>query len=267
MKLNELLGIKKLANLEPGQIATWLQQEFDAGRSTLRPLGKGANAIALTNGKIVFKFWLIDSAYEKYVEFCRKNQNNPMLPKFLSPVRRLPRVLANFRMTTEDGKVVNAGDVRYVKMELLQPYKERNGDFRLFSDPKARAAIEAENDLDNYTSLYTIFEWGVAFGSDADENAKVLFNDIQRGANYASETVPYEKYQHLLNPFLVELMLTLGQINDAIDDVRFDGGTRNMAMRGDQVVILDPIVNDDDLMLNQEFLDLESVAFKKQASA
>jgi hypothetical protein len=262
MRLDELIGIKHLATKHPVEVVNWLKQEFDSGRTKLRLLGRGSNGVALTNGEIVFKLWLKDSAYEDFARLSMKHQDNPFFPKFKTGIRSLPRVFQSLEVYDKDGEQIDLSAIRYVKMELLQPYAGLGG-FYIFEDPAIRREIEAEDDLSNFVDTETLMEWGVGFTDDDERNINYLIRDYLQ--DYSGFTAPYDKYRKHINPELVGFMRALGIISDAMPSGhRFDSGKRNLALRGKQLVILDPVVNDDDLELNTTFLELEVIDVKPQ---
>lgn len=262
MRVDELTGIKHLRDRPLSAVLNWIRREFCAGRTKLRVLGRGSNAVALTDGQTVFKFWVKDSAYEQFVEFCLKNQDNPFLPKFKSKIRYLPKALNGIEMwSREDGKSIDVSTVRYVKMEMLQPYKG-DGGFWLFP-PDIRRLVDEDDDIACFIDFDTLLEFGNYFHGDYHKDVGILFNDIMRKFSGMPASLPYEKYTSELNHELMAFIKTLSKMSDSlIGEYRFDPGNRNMALRGNQVVILDPIVNDDDLEMNARFLELVDVCPK-----
>lgn len=237
--LNELSGTKRLSAMSPEQAVNFVKQEFSAGKTTLRPLGKGALGVAMTNGTDVFKFWYQDSAYEKFANFC-VDTNSPWLPKFKSKVRTLPKFLK-----IGDG----AENIHYVKMELLQPFTG-NGMIKIFDNEDIISKIGGGNK--NITDFETVFRWATASKTPRGV-LKWLLSDHQK-VNKISDNL--EQYLEQVSPELLSLVEVMTKIRALLtDDDRLDFGTRNMAMRGNQPVILDPIVNDADIRINSEISD------------
>lgn len=254
MRVDELTGIKHLRDKPLNWIFHWLKREFCNGRTSLRLLGRGSNGVALTDGTTVFKLWVLDSAYEQFIEFCLKNPDNPFLPKLKSKIRSLPRAL-DIDAWNEHGDSVDFSKIRYVKMEKLEPYRG-DGGFYLFP-PDICRLVDEDDDLVCFVSFDTLLEYGDYFTGDFHRDVSILFDDVMRGYAGYPKTVPYEKYASKINRELMALIKTITQLSDALTgDYRFDPGNRNLALRGKQVVILDPIVNDDDLDLNARFLEL-----------
>jgi hypothetical protein len=260
MRVDELTGIKHLRGESPAGIVDWLHKEFQAGRTKLRLLGRGSNGVALTNGTDVFKFWMFDSAYEDFVEYCLANPDNPWLPKFKSRIKTIPRVFANLDVWDTEGDPIDATKVRYVKMELLSPYKK--GGFKVFTNPKIAEIIEEEDDLANYVSVDTLMQSGQEFSGDPRKDAKTL---IWIMTDVRGHDAPYIQYAKYINPELIGFCSALGDVAKKAlhGEQRFDAGGRNLAQRGDQIVILDPLVDDGDMELNERFLFISDIVLKK----
>ena len=236
MKLHELSGAKHLAKLNPEQVVDFIKREFAAGKTSLRPLGKGALGVALTNGTDVFKFWYQDSAYSKFANFCVDNPS-PWLPKFKSKVRVLPKFIK-----IGDG----AENINYVKMELLQPFTG-NDRIKIFDD-----ANIVGGDKNNYTDFETVFRWATSSKTPRGV-LKWLLSDHQKVHSISANL---EEHLTDVSKPMLELIEVMTKIRALLtDDDRLDFGTRNMALRGNQPVILDPIVNDADIRINSEISD------------
>jgi len=239
MKLYELSGAKRLSQLTPAEAVDFIKAEFAAGKTKLRPLGKGALGVALTNGTDVFKFWYQDSAYAKFANFCVDNPS-PWLPKFKSKVRVLPKFLK-----IGDG----AENINYVKMELLTPF-HGNDQIDFFKDEDVIKQIGGERN--NFTDMETVFRWATASKTPRGV-LKWLLSDHQKQQRIS---VDLEQFLPNISPELYSLVEVMTKIRALLtDDDRLDFGTRNMAMRGNQPVILDPIVNDADIRINREISD------------
>lgn len=239
MKLQELAAAKRLSQMTPAQAVEFVKAEFADGRTSLRPLGKGALGVALTNGTDVFKFWYQDSAYAKFADFCADNPS-PWLPRFKSRVRTLPKFLK-----IGDG----SADIRYVKMELLRPFNGSD-QIDIFDDPEVVRSIGGERN--NFTDVETVFRWATASKTPRGV-LKWLLDAHQKDRRIS---VDLQELAPQVSPRLLELIEVLTRIRALLTgDDRLDFGTRNMAMRGSQPVILDPIVNDDDIRINREISD------------
>jgi hypothetical protein len=178
-----------------------------------------------------------------------------------SKIRRLPRFFKDLGIfDREDGDPIDSSKVYYVKMELLSPCK--TGTFRLFTDPKIARIIEEEDDLANYVTVNTLMETGQEFTGDPRKDAKTL---IWIMTDVKGHDAPYIQYAKHLNPELLGFCTALGDVNKKVlsGNMRFDPGSRNLAQRGNQVVILDPLIDDDDMEINRYFLELGDITIKK----
>lgn len=243
LQLDELAGTKRLAGMTPAEAVEFIKNEFAAGRTKLRPLGKGAMAVALTNGTDVFKFWYQDSAYEKFANFCMAN-DSPWLPKFKSKVRTLPKFL----------KIGDsAKSIHYVKMELLQPFNPKSGELKLWDDPAIISQLGGG--LGNYVEIEDIFRWSRASKKPRGVT-KWLLSDHQKKYDI---DVDLEQFMEELRPEIKDLITVVSGIAGILgEDDRIDHADRNMVMRGSQPVILDPIVNDEDIGINSLINDFLS---------
>lgn len=264
MRLDELAGAKKLSDMTPEQAIEFLEKEFAAGRTTLRPIGAGSNGVALTNGQNVFKFWHRDGAYERFVKFCQREQSR-FLPKFKSDVRTLPRLFSTLKSFRDDDAGVLRG-VKYVKMELLAPFKGDDS-FQIWNDKKILDAIGVgRKDTDPYGVLnYMGFESMFLWSGMGDTPREALVELLTHHADINDADVDLVPYMEKMNRDLIEMMGVLVRMHKFMGkDDRMDYGKRNLAMRGEQVVILDPIVDDNDLALNQAMMDFADWRLKKK---
>lgn len=240
MKLLELAGIKQFRTLKPEDAVERLTREHAIKRTSLKLLGNGANAVALTDGTNVYKFWREDSAYEKFINFCLRHDSD-FLPKFKSKIKVIPKLLK------AQGKPI---DIKYIKMELLSPMK--SGDFMpIWLDPAIAKHVET---FKNRAWFEVIFDC-----SEGNTPAKALEKLLTKVVPATPDFQPLE-YIEQVNPALKELIgiaCGLAELLDTYD--RFDYHLANMALRGKQPVILDPIVNEQDLDINDQLLRLYKV--------
>ena len=73
MKLFELVGVKGQKDKD------LLQLIKDLDEVKFKKAGEGAAAQVFEVNGMIYKFWAKDSAYEKFIEFVEKNQDNPHL--------------------------------------------------------------------------------------------------------------------------------------------------------------------------------------------
>lgn len=236
MRIDELIGAKKFRSMSPVQAVDFVRKEFMAGGTKLRPLGRGTNGVALTDGEDVFKFWWRDSAYEDFIKLAMQNQDNPLYPKFKSKVKTLPSFL----------KIGGGGrapaDIKYVKMEKLQPYSTVN--IPVLNDVHVP---ESRNKVD------VMWLGDHATGNNPDS----LIRDYLAYLDRAGMDGFYQKNFSKVSPEFRNLAKTLVDISKLTEKGHeLDLGARNFALRGDQLVMLDPVSNDADIDINDMMLSL-----------
>lgn len=245
MKLDELAGIKSLMGHTAKGLYDLFITDFKSGKHKLKVLGKGSNAVAFTNGTSVFKFWHRDSAYEKWVNYAMKNPSR-LVPKFKSKIRVFPKMLKT---------KYDLGDLKYVKMELLEPctvesikcWEDRATKIRIWRIFNgARTAIRENYDIEKAT---------IATMMLVDEAAGLV-----RLGDVFINTHEMEDRIKSMNPDIKDMLTILIEFGKRfVDSDGFDYSPDNMAMRGNQLVILDPASNEDDLDMNHILTDLEDI--------
>lgn len=184
--------------------------------------------------KQAIKFWHRDSTYEKFVDYCLANPNNPFLPKFLSKVKSLPLDINSIDI---DGNVITG--IKYAKMELLQLYDETN--IQLL-DPD----VEGGGAFDIMEVMYMV---------DKFESLDNITHELVKLYMEENDIVDYDFIDniHHIHPTALGFIETVFDIKQKVltnyNDM-LDSGYDNLAMRGNQIVILDPVANDDDLTSN-----------------
>jgi hypothetical protein len=222
MLLNELLGVKRLQHMSRFDLLNYL-----AGTS-FKPIGHGASATVMTDGTDVYKFWVQDRAYDAFVQYVSKNQSNPWLPKLKSPVKTLPAFhLRHSKMPDR---------IKWVKLEKLTPIVTRaDGHYMFkFSNDESVEALSLIN-----------------FFIDLQDNSKSrIDNELAR---LISKQMFIETKLEQASPELYLLAKTaadIGRIVEAQHGTTNDFYSGNMMMRGNQLVITDPIANDTDYKFN-----------------
>lgn len=242
MKLYELAGIKQFKDLKAKQAIERIRREANINRTSLKFLGAGTNAVALTDGANVFKFWHRDSAYDKFVRLCQRD-DSPYLPKFKSKVKTLPALIKD--------KFNKPIDVKFVKMELLKPWTGM-----------AAVPIWTDPELIKQVGKFKNRAWFVSMFSAA-QTAKTPEKTLHELFNRSSEPFddPNFKYtEHLkeINSELIELLDVICKIVAIMSGKdKLDIREVNLARREDgHIVFLDPLANEDDLELNDMLLGL-----------
>lgn len=242
--------MKQFRDLKAVEAVARLQREFKAGRTNLKFLGHGQSGVALTDGETVYKFWFKDSSYEKFVECALAHQSNPFFPKFKSKIKTLPNFI---KINT------HPGDIRYVKMEMLQPWK-LTSDYQIWEDQAVIAKLGADKIL-NRMRFELMF--------DAVESGKSLdaLLDLCLDNHRKQEGIKFDlkAYRDSVNPDIVELLKSLILIDRALGSSDyFDYQRSNIASRGNQLVILDPVCNDADANISAAVLKLEFIPREKK---
>lgn len=251
MLLNELLGIKKLKKMKPRDLVQHLKAELKAG-SNLKFLGNGNNGIALTDGTVAYKLWLYDPAYERFVKFCQKNTDNPYLPKFLSPIKTMP-----IFFEVSDGVRAKADNrVKYVRMELLSKYKGRT-DFKIYDDPEMLKLLNQTSEVAPVVSNYIDIDSLVDAASRLSNDPKQIDAVVSICMRENGSRFNYGAHADKMNPEIAKVFEVICQLEKvAGSGGLFDIGDDNLASRGDQLVFLDPIVDEESIDFNTEYLDL-----------
>lgn len=249
MRLDELAGIKKFRDKNVNEVIDFIQKEFLNGKTKLKYLGNGANGVALTDGTTVYKFWMFDSAYEDFINYAIKHQDNPFLPKLKSKIRTLPRVFNSIEAWDYQGRNLDASKVKYVKMEYLDRCTKRY--FKVFDTED----IVKQNSI----SVIDLFKVAHKFKGDPKKDLSQIA-DIMVSNDVWSHNFKAAQYEDKVNKDLLNFVMTLGSIYSGLKfQHTFDYNPGNLAMRGDQIVILDPVYNARDIDLNDRFLELKDL--------
>lgn len=231
MRLDELTGVKHLYDK---QLVDLMKVMTQPG-SKFQKAGRGSMAQVFSHEDgSVYKFWVKDDPYEKYIDYCLDHQDNPHIPVLLSPVK----ILHTF--FTRPKKFPDV--IKYVKMEPLKSLK----DDQIWPGILHRGAKvtyeEIFNKLEEFKSM-----------KDAE---KQLFIDLKVTAKAKKE---------ILDVF--KIIQDLKKITGP-KAIRLDLHGGNIMLRGDTIVISDPLVNNKSIGFNQELedmlYDLQAGALKKK---
>jgi hypothetical protein len=256
MKIFELLGIKKtIVGKNPRELVNF----FNETTGKLRMLGKGAHAIALTDGKYVYKFWYVDDAYERFAKLCLST-SKPYLPKLVGRIRTLPRIL---KVKGSD----ELKDVRYVKMEKLSPINPRDIEIKIFDDDTLKRIPELvsrnHRNLSNLENFFTYL--GASWDGSRNQKdlreyyTKVLVSRVMTGIPNLDD--PHVIQAAKKNPVLtkdasyyLDAYIVLSGIMKEGDFL--DVKVNNVAERTNgEVVLLDPIADNRSNALAWEVLE------------
>lgn len=224
MKLFELTGVKSLAN----KTMKDLIDDITGSGSKFVRAGDGHYAQVLSHESgVVYKFWAKDSAYEKFVEFAAKNQNNPHLPKFKSGIKTIT--------TFFDAPKDFPDKIKYIKMEKLEKidYGTR------FPGPGMNLYL-----TDVVQSIVHAIDQG-----DSDDT---LITELSEENESDLEPPVVDQIIGLYNTFK-KLFNTPG-----IRDFNVDIHSGNLMFRGKgigrTIVITDPVSGDEDYKFNKQLM-------------
>lgn len=108
MKLYELLGVKKYQHMTMQSLITLFEK-----KSGYTYVGEGyfAKVFKHPTKDEVLKLWITDSAYEKYVNYARANQNDSHMPKIFTPIKSISTFHKRLEGFPEK--------IKFIRMELL----------------------------------------------------------------------------------------------------------------------------------------------------
>lgn len=238
-ELNELMGVRKFANMSSDQILSFVDKNF--GGHDIKFLGQGGYGAAVEIKGAVYKLWIQDSAYQAFVEYSLKNQGNPFLPKFSSGIKSMPA----FFMRHPDAP----DRVNYVKMEKLSPMKDlRSVWFKVKDQPRYDSYEDEDEDFTQYSiSLHHVLEIIPSMG----RSVVPYVTDFAQRLGGRNSGVRYDPKD--FDPALVQFLETIHDLMELSRNFDLDLHSGNFMMRGNQLVILDPIASPMDSALNRKF--------------
>lgn len=239
MNLAELLGVKHLYDKSLDAV----EKEFTKG-SVYKRLGQGATATAFAQGdEYVYKFWLQDTAYEKYVEYCLDNQDNPHIPIFYSDIKNLHSFFT---------RVENFPDkIRYIKMERLKPI---NGKTPWPGIGKSRSKSIYFADYVWFNSIEGIFRElnSMIFQYQKDNSIlskhdfnEMILTSVNENKGSATSTALEEMYEVYKIMWDLSKKVFRGKPGS-------DYHSGNIMMRGKTIVINDPYADEDSMDLRDK---------------
>ena len=111
MKLQELKGVKWLKDLDSHGLVRFMDEY-----TPYKKAGSGNFSHVFEKDGKIYKFWIMDPAYEAFVKYCQQHTGNEHLPKFLSKQKTLTafhRRHKNF-----------PNKINYIQMEKLE-YRDK----------------------------------------------------------------------------------------------------------------------------------------------
>lgn len=245
-EIMELTGVKKYHDMTASEVMDQFRSVI--GQSNIKLLGQGANGAALLINNTVYKFWLLDSAYTAFVQYCNNHSNNPCLPKFLSPIKKMP---AFFIRHADAPDYVN-----FIKMEKLTSNRSiLHYRFDLNYQPYEAAFDEIDDGESDIT--------GITLATALYYFDRLQDNEIPPLTQFTQYLSRYHKMKYntdILGKELTTFLTTLIDIKNL--GFTLDLHDENFIMRDDQLVILDPIADVNDLKLNRAFYKFDEKLFR-----
>lgn len=223
MNLTELIGVKKYRDLTADQLAKLMHD-----MTPFKLQGKGAFASAFEKDGKIYKFWLADAGYDKFLEYVEENQDNPCLPKLLSKVKT---VTAFFKRPEHA-----PSKVKYVQLEKLLPVTTQHP-VRINDGRDA----DVPSKLDLAGVLHAVKGASMHKGSKKTK-VELVVNAIADECDDA----PVNDKQ------LMSFIKTWFDIQDGTGHDMLDASSRNVMKRANgELVIIDPVADKEDWDFNQ----------------
>lgn len=220
MKLFELTGIKSLAVQTPEDIIDALLEKGFFKKF----LGSGVyGAGFLLPNNTVLKVWAADPAFEQYVDYCVEHRGNPYLLKVLGKRRKFK---------------TQGHEFNFVRTELLTPIT-------------TTAELGYDDGKTTLGSILGVIDHNVVYEGYDDTAMKLDGSDESINHMYLDPEKASKKFRDFIKecfPILYYLRHNLG--------LELDLNKGNIGLRGDQIVLLDPVI---DAFGDDELIELESL--------
>src|ERR1035437_538722 len=234
MKLLELVGVHAQREKDMIQLLKDIRGESS---SKFKIAGEGVFAQVLSheNG-MIYKFWAKDSAYENFIGFVEKNQDNKHLPKLKSKIKELK----SFFKKPDDFP----DKVKYVKMEKLDPITDHE---KIVDTQRLYVTDVIEN---IYSTIYSHDNGGtlerLLLTLAKDEAPPRITHGEKESPPLKESTVKvitelYETFEDMLK-------------YPGMDKLDFDLHSGNFMKRGTEIVITDPVTNGEDAEFNKKLM-------------
>lgn len=228
-------GIRKFVDKTSDQVIEILKEQFKYQKTNLKFLGDGLHGAVFGIHNYVYKFWLVDFAYEEFLKYCAKNQHNKFLPRLQSNIRRMPAFFLRDK---------KAPDVlTYIKMERM-----------------------SELDGDESLTLFKIFATGNSTKTISASEVCELVDYMDTREEVISELRKRSRTE--VNPDLLLFIDTLRDLKGLCEqhNYYFDlERNNNLMRRGGQLVISDPLCEGFGIEQNTRFQRFNrSIGYGKQ---
>lgn len=239
VRLNELLGARKFADMTATQILNLLDADDDGNHKfEVKLLGQGATGAAILINDSVYKMWMVDSAYTEFVKYCLTHRGSPFLPKFQSKIKTMPAFFLRHHKAPDR--------VNFIKMEKLKPLE----------------SISAANSIK------------IKYGTEAHQSVALPFflMGIEKAYRVKNDDGFEDNVIKGCNIANVDDNSEFRDILKIISDMQkfkynLDLHTGNWMLRGDQVVLIDPISDSNDGELNELFYNFDMNLRLKKSDA
>lgn len=219
MRLNELAGVKSLASKTPDDIIKALLEKGVFKKF----LGQGVYGIAfqLSNDKVL-KVWAGDPAFEGYVKYCAEHSKNPYLLKVFGKPRKLKTTLVDRDDEDDKGSLI---ELNFVRTELLQPITSSS---QLGYDDSSKKVASILSNI-NFNVVYEGYSDDAQILDGSDDSLKHM------GLDPTKSTEKFRSFIKNVYPILHHFRHVAG--------FELDLQVANIGLRGNQIVLLDPIVD------------------------
>ena len=197
----------------------------------------------------VYKCWVQDGGYEKFLDIVEKNQSNPFFPKLLSKRRKLETFFKRPAGFDED--------INLIKMEKLTPLNESESIEKLMELVKQVQYVEADEltlewlkkQIEGQNEKHVLGRLKRDIGKSIDDHAKgksshqAFNNRYKKAMERMRDFILNEKRMKKYVEPAYEAMKLLSNAKIDDDKLRFDMHSGNFMMRsGKELVITDPFV-------------------------
>ncbi len=225
MKLYELIGVKKHHEKSREELVRFLDKF-----TPLKRKGNGLFAEVFEKDGTIYKFWGKDSSYDAFIDYCAKATTySDNLPKFLSKKKQLTAFHKRSRHAPDK--------LNYIKMEKLEPFDMHH--VKNFNAP----ASSLFSDLNEAINLHKVTFHHTYEIYKAKHYIKALqdwmIDEQMQDDDYR---LPVQVVAYIETAF--DIFDKLGHATMAMDI-----SMSNVMMRGDTIVITDPVAEGHDRVI------------------
>ena len=235
-ELLELNGVKRYRDMTKDRFLSHIINTQKG--QEIKFLGSGSYGCAIKIRDQVYKLWQLDSAYTDFVNYALQHQSNPFLPKF-DPAG-IKQMRAFFLQVPGSPEYIN-----YIKMEELAELAYlADYSFEVKLDP----SVEIEDWKLNSANRISLRDVVAIFTSSIQKRKQPYTPELFRERVAYVGSLPPNAIADL-GPELTLFCETLWHIKQLSSEHTLDLGPMNFMLRGKQLVILDPLYNEQDTQL------------------